>query len=87
MRTTPSPSSGPDRTVRIAITEAAFEAIARTLPLGSVSYEAETNERGERLIWLEDAMVDRIGAMREPGENYSDVILRLVGMAAATGIA
>jgi hypothetical protein len=26
------------------------EAIARTLPLGSVGYEAEANERGERLI-------------------------------------
>jgi hypothetical protein len=31
----------------------------RTLPLGSVGYEAETNERGEREIWLEDAMADR----------------------------
>jgi hypothetical protein len=29
--------------IRIAITQAAFEAIARTLPLGSVGYEA--NER------------------------------------------
>ena len=39
--------------VRIAITQAAFEAIAKTLPLGSVGYENETNEKGERLIWLE----------------------------------
>jgi hypothetical protein len=31
------------------------------LPLGSVGYESETNERGERLIWLEDAMADRLG--------------------------
>jgi hypothetical protein len=29
----------------LAITQAAFEAIASTLPLGSVSYENETNER------------------------------------------
>ena len=36
--------------VRIAISVDAFEAIARTLPLGSVGYEAEANERGERLI-------------------------------------
>ena len=41
--------------IRIAITEAAFETIAATLPLGSVGYEAEANER---LIWLEDAMAD-----------------------------
>jgi len=33
--------------IRLAITAAAFEAIARTLPLGSVGYEAEANERGE----------------------------------------
>ena len=33
--------------IRIAITEAAFEAIAATLPLGSVGYENHVNERGE----------------------------------------
>ena len=38
--------------VRIAISQAAFDAIARTMPLGSVGYENEANERGERLIWL-----------------------------------
>ena len=63
--------------VRIAISEAAFEAIARTLLLGSVGYESEANEHGERLIWLEDAMADRLGALRGPGETYSDVILRI----------
>ena len=36
--------------IRIAISVEAFEAIARTLPLGSVGYENKTNERGERLI-------------------------------------
>jgi hypothetical protein len=36
--------------VRIAISVEAFEAIARTLPLGSVGYDSKTNERGERLI-------------------------------------
>ncbi len=63
--------------IRIAISSAAFEAIAATLPVGSVGYEAEPNEQGERLIWLEDAMADRLSAMRGPGESYSDVILRL----------
>jgi hypothetical protein len=38
--------------VRIAISQAAFDAIAKTLPLGSVGYENATNEKGERLIWL-----------------------------------
>jgi hypothetical protein len=37
--------------VRIAICQAAFDAIARTLPLGSVGYENATNEKGERLVW------------------------------------
>ena len=63
--------------IKIAITTEAFEAIARTLPLGSVGYEAEANERGERLIWLEAAVVNRLGAMRGPDESYSDVIMRL----------
>jgi hypothetical protein len=34
--------------IRIAISQIAFESIARTLPLGSVDYENQTNERGER---------------------------------------
>jgi hypothetical protein len=64
--------------IRIAITVEAFDAIAATRALGSVAYEAEANERGERLIWLEDAMADRLGAMRRTDESYSDTILRLV---------
>jgi hypothetical protein len=39
--------------VRIAITQAAYDAICATLPLESVGYENEANEKGERLIWLE----------------------------------
>jgi hypothetical protein len=35
---------------------AAFEVIAATLPLGSVGYENEANERGERYVWLDDAV-------------------------------
>jgi hypothetical protein len=64
--------------IRIAISQAAFEVIAKTLALGSVGYENAVNERGERLVWLDRAVVDRLGAMRGPGESYSDVILRLV---------
>jgi hypothetical protein len=63
--------------IRIAITQAAFEATAKTLPLGSVGYENEANERGERLIWLDRAVVDRLRHLRGPGESYGDVILRL----------
>ena len=64
--------------IRLAITPAAFDAIAATLPLGSVGYEAKP--KGERMIWLEAAVVDRLTALRREGESLSDVILRLVEM-------
>jgi len=64
--------------IKIAISQAAFEAIAATFPLGSVGFENATNERGEKLVWLAPAVVDRLRAMRGPGESYSEVILRLV---------
>jgi hypothetical protein len=47
--------------IRIAITAAAFEAVAKTLPLGSVAFEGEPNENGERIIYLDDCMSDRLG--------------------------
>jgi hypothetical protein len=56
--------------VRIAITQAAFDAIAKTLPLGSVGYENATNEKGERLIWLDSGVVDRLRSLRASGEDY-----------------
>jgi hypothetical protein len=68
--------------IRIAISEAAFDAIASTLPLGSVGYENATNERGERLVWLAPAVVNRLRAMRGPGETYSDAIMRIAGQEA-----
>jgi hypothetical protein len=47
--------------------------------------DAYLNERwrrreaqGKRPVWLEPAAVDRLTALRGPGESYSDVILRLV---------
>ena len=68
--------------IRIAITVEACEAIVATLPLGSVGYEPQLNARGERLIWIEQTWHDRLAAMREAGESYSDVILRLVELEA-----
>jgi hypothetical protein len=63
--------------VRIAISQAAFDTIVATMQLGSMGYENAVNERGERLIWLDHAVVARLKAMRGPGESYSDVILRI----------
>jgi hypothetical protein len=63
--------------IQIAITQAAFDAIAKTLALGDVGYENKTDEHGNRLIWLDRAVVDRLWAMRGPGESFSGVILRI----------
>jgi hypothetical protein len=60
----------------IAITQDAFEAIAATLPLGSVGYENAVNERGERLIWLEAAR-GRSSQRDARGGRELFVILRL----------
>ncbi len=54
--------------IKIAISAEAFEAIARTLPLGNVSFENKTDEHGSRLIWLDRGIVDRLRAARGPGE-------------------
>jgi hypothetical protein len=42
-----------------------------------VGFENKTNERGERLVWVESNVVDRLRALRGPGESYSDVIIRV----------
>jgi hypothetical protein len=57
------------RLLRIVITRAAFDAICATLPLGSVGYENKANERGERWIWLDRAVIDRPRAMRGRGSR------------------
>ncbi len=57
----------------------AFEAIARTLPLGSVGYETEANERGERLIWLEG----RDGGRHDGWDSTGATTLDSVIMASA----
>jgi hypothetical protein len=43
-----APSSAVKLVIKIAITQAAFAAIASTLPLGIVGYANEANERGVR---------------------------------------
>jgi hypothetical protein len=53
--------------VRIAISQAAFDAIAATLVLGSTGYENKLDEHGQRLIWLDRAVVDRLRSL--PGSR------------------
>jgi hypothetical protein len=55
----------------------AYEAIKATLPQDSDAWPAQHDGRGGVTIWLDRKFVDRLQAMRGPGESYSDVILRL----------
>jgi hypothetical protein len=63
--------------IRISITVATFEAIAATLPFGSIGFEREPAGDGERQIWLEPHILNKLRHLRGPGESYSGVILRL----------
>jgi hypothetical protein len=57
---------------------AAFEAIAAMLALGSVGFQRGPDARGELLIWLETAVIDRLTTMHGPGESYAIWLVRLV---------
>jgi hypothetical protein len=65
--------------IRIAITPAAYAAIAATLALGTVAVEPQRAQDGGVHIWLDPAILAKLKDQRGPGESYSDVILRLSG--------
>jgi hypothetical protein len=67
------------RRVTISISPAAFEAFAAIvsiLPKGSAA-SARPDGKGGYLVTLDRRVLDRLAAMRRPGEGYSNVILRL----------
>ncbi len=68
--------------IRISITPATFDAIADTLPLGSVAVEPEAGAKGDRLVWVDVSVANKLSAMRGPRETLSDVILRLAALEA-----
>jgi hypothetical protein len=63
--------------VRIAISQAAFDAIVATMPFGSVGFENKVNEKGERLISLPDDVLSKLNRLHGPGETFSDVIIAM----------
>jgi hypothetical protein len=63
--------------IRIALSESAYDAIASTLPKGSARWPMQ-RDGDQCFIQVEAAVVDRMRAMRRPGESYSAVILRLI---------
>jgi hypothetical protein len=63
--------------IRIAITPTAYAAIAATLALGTVAVEPGRAQGGGMYIWLDPGVAAKLKALRGPGEDYSDVILRV----------
>ena len=63
--------------IRLALTDAVYDAITSTLPKGAARWPLQ-RDRGQCFIQVEAAVVDRMRAMRRPGESYSHVILRLI---------
>jgi hypothetical protein len=62
--------------VNISISAEAFAAITATLPEG-LRAQARPDSKGGYLVTLPRGLLDRLKAMRGPGESYDDVILRL----------
>ena len=61
----------------ITVTAEAYAAIKATLPADTQTWPTSPADQGDVVICLDQATVDRLGAMRGPGESYSDVVLRL----------
>jgi hypothetical protein len=66
-----------DPMIGITVTAEAYVAIKATLPADTQTWPTSPAHQGDVIICLDQAMVDRLGAMRGPCESYSDVILRL----------
>lgn len=62
--------------VTISITAEAFEAIRATLPANSTA-DARPDGKGDFHIILSRDVLNKLKLIREPGESYSDVIMRL----------
>jgi hypothetical protein len=63
--------------IRIPVSARVYRAIKATLPMGSVVYPPERNERGQYLLWLSEAEANRLASLRRRGESYRDAVNRL----------
>jgi predicted CopG family antitoxin len=63
--------------ITISITPDAYEAIKATLPKGAKPYATQREANGDYRIAIDRKTADRLARMRQRGESYSDVILRL----------
>ena len=63
--------------IGITVTSEAYAAIKATLPADTQTWPTSPGDQGHVVISLDQATIDRLDAMRGPGESYSDVIFRL----------
>ena len=63
----------------IAITPDAYAAIAAALPQGDDGRPVDP-AAGKVFVWLDGSLADCLAALRRPGEDHSDVILRLAAI-------
>jgi hypothetical protein len=63
--------------IGITITAEAYAAIRATLPADTQTWPTSPGDQGDVIIWLDQATVDRLGALRTPDESWSDVIIRV----------
>jgi hypothetical protein len=47
------------------------------LPADTQTWPTSPADQGDVVIWLDQATVDRLGALRGPSESYSDGIIRV----------
>jgi hypothetical protein len=63
----------------IAITHDAYAAIAAALSQGVEARPVESAAK-KVFVWLDGSLADCLAALRRPGEDHSDVILRLAAI-------
>ena len=69
--------------IKIAISQAAYDALASAIPHGSVAFEKELDANGQCHVRLNRTVVSRLRALRGSGESYSDVIIALASDASS----
>ena len=63
----------------IALTHDAYAAIAAALPPGADARCVDPAAK-KVFVWLDGSLADCLAALRRPGEDHSDVILRLAAI-------
>jgi hypothetical protein len=68
--------------IRIEISAAAYAALCAGVPEDR-RFPAQTSPQGGFYLWLMKGVVNRLAALRGPGQSYSDAILKLAELEAA----